>query len=191
MGIKIIIMCIVISLPVSALAGKKESCQKVCRNERSILINQCIGEENYWDEENMTETELQRNCRFMTYDNYLGCVDSCVNPHRDAIKFHDEHVKSFPGVKNMASLEDFPSIHLGSKAIISQESGEMLLEIMSTISVLILTLTYYSIPCLVCATAAKKRGHGFWPFLFFALIFTPMVGFLAVIAFPQKEITFK
>jgi uncharacterized membrane protein YhdT len=44
----------------------------------------------------------------------------------------------------------------------------------------------YLIPCMVCAEAADSKGRSGYLFFFFAIIATPLIGFLAVIAFPCK-----
>jgi len=98
--INLMIVFILLSFASSPLAGNKTKCKKQCRAERRILIKDCIQEEReYWDDENMTDKELRRSCRFTTYDNYLRCYDDCANPHRNAEKFYDEHVEGFPDTK--------------------------------------------------------------------------------------------
>ena len=98
---KILIVCLVICLPVSALAGNKTRCKTQCRTERHQLIKECLDEERaFWNNDSITERELNRNCRFITYDNYLECVDNCLHPQKDSVQFYDEHVKGFPNTKN-------------------------------------------------------------------------------------------
>lgn len=98
--INILIVCLLLSFTSQALARNKTKCKSSCRFERAILIKQCINEEReYWDNNNITKKELNRNCRFLTYDNYLECYDDCMYPQRKAVKFYDEHVEGFPDTK--------------------------------------------------------------------------------------------
>ena len=50
------------------------------------------------------------------------------------------------------------------------------------------SILFYVIPSHVCACAAHKKGLSYASFLVFSLIFTPFLGFLAVIAFPPEQI---
>lgn len=98
--INIIIISLILSFAFQALAGNKTKCQVSCRAERSVMIKQCLDEErSFWNGDNLTEKELNRNCRFITYDNYLECYDQCMNPQKNAVKFYDEHVEGFPNTK--------------------------------------------------------------------------------------------
>jgi hypothetical protein len=49
-----------------------------------------------------------------------------------------------------------------------------------------ISLIMYLIPCFVCAEAAHSKKRSGYLFFLFAVIATPVVGFLAVIAFPCK-----
>jgi len=45
----------------------------------------------------------------------------------------------------------------------------------------------YLFSCFICASAADEKGRNGFTFFFFALVCTPIIGFLAVIAFPCKN----
>ena len=48
-------------------------------------------------------------------------------------------------------------------------------------------LIFAGVPALVCGSAAKAKGLNSVSFFLLALFFTPVVGFLAVIAFPARK----
>jgi hypothetical protein len=52
---------------------------------------------------------------------------------------------------------------------------------------ILLWLVLWIIPSIVCSEAAERKGLSRWAFFFFSLFFSPMLGFLAVIAFPVKS----
>ena len=52
--------------------------------------------------------------------------------------------------------------------------------------VLALMIIYYVIPAIVVAIAAHRKGLTWIGFGLFGLVFTPFIGFLAVIAIPPK-----
>jgi len=60
-------------------------------------------------------------------------------------------------------------------------------EILVTFIIIFGVGSYYLIPCFVCAYAAQKKGLSTIGYLLFAIIFTPVIGFLAVIAIPSKK----
>jgi len=57
----------------------------------------------------------------------------------------------------------------------------------SILLTLILFIFVLFVPSLVCAEAANRKGLSGFGFFMFSLLFTPLLGFLAVIAFPKKE----
>lgn len=50
------------------------------------------------------------------------------------------------------------------------------------------SITVYCIPSHVCGVAANKKGLSYYKFFFLSFFFTPILGFLAVIAFPPENI---
>ncbi len=57
-------------------------------------------------------------------------------------------------------------------------------EAVSILSICGIIFVIWVIPSWVCATAADRKGLTFLGFLLFSLFFTPLLGFLAVIAMP-------
>jgi hypothetical protein len=62
------------------------------------------------------------------------------------------------------------------------------LNIILTAIVIAGSIVIYVIPSHVCACAAHEKGLSYAKFLAFSLIFTPILGFLAVIAFNPPQI---
>ena len=59
---------------------------------------------------------------------------------------------------------------------------------MSNVLLLILALAcFWVVPAWVCSLAAEEKGRSKWKFFFLALSCGPIIGFLAVIAFPVKS----
>ncbi len=66
------------------------------------------------------------------------------------------------------------------------------IDVVAILAVIFGVFVFYLIPSMVCSIAAKRKGLTMVGFFFLSLIFTPIIGFLAVIAFDGKsEIRFK
>ena len=66
----------------------------------------------------------------------------------------------------------------------SQMNQEMMIvQMFSVLSFLFLIFIFMIIPSILCGVAAKRKGLTGFGFFMLSLFFTPMIGFLAVIAF--------
>jgi hypothetical protein len=116
-------------------------------------------------------------------------IASCsyVN-HKRAIEFYDQHVKNFPEEKQMNNIITIPEEKKLPLPNDSIKLKDILLKHLGTFSKMLILILIYSTPAVVAGEAARKRGYEKTWFLFiiFSLAFTPVLGFLAVIAFPTK-----
>lgn len=69
----------------------------------------------------------------------------------------------------------------------ASNSGAQAAAMVASLAIIFIIIIFLLIPALVCGSAAKAKGMSAVAFFFLALIFTPIVGFLAVIAFPDKS----
>jgi hypothetical protein len=110
-------------------------------------------------------------------------IPSCsyVN-HQRAIEFYDQQVKNFPEVQNISS----PKVLKEGEQLPFYKNDKN--ELLSKIVKVIIALVFYCFPAFVAGEAARKRGYEntWYLFTLFSLMFTPVLGFLAVIAFPVK-----
>lgn len=183
---KLISLILTISLLITtgAFAASKQQCKKKCKGERNAYIRQCmVDESEYWD--GITSNELVRHCKFLTYFEYLECVDECVNPNKRAKEFYDKNVKNFPEVEQMNDIIKLPEGTLLPE--ISPGVGKKILKTVGVIAKVIIIVIFYFLPSFVIGEAARSRGYEkWWLFTLFAILFTPLLGVLVVIAFPAK-----
>jgi hypothetical protein len=134
-------------------------------------------EGEYWDE--ISETELVRHCRFLTYYEYIDCCENCINPNKRALEFYDKNVKNFP----LEKMSNIYTLKPGEQLYPRDRSAEIFKMLLKAI----IGIVFYFLPAFVAGEAAKRRGYKQWYwFVLFSIVFTPILGFLAVIAFPTK-----
>lgn len=74
----------------------------------------------------------------------------------------------------------------GSASAASKDAEIVGIIIIGTITI-IYGMLFLIIPSLICALAAKRKGYSGFGVFMFSMLFTPIIGFLAVIAFPPKS----
>jgi len=81
---------------------------------------------------------------------------------------------------------DFQNSGSSSASTASNDAEVVGIIIIGTITI-IYGMLFLIIPSLICALAAKRKGYGGFGVFMFSMLFTPIIGFLAVIAFPPKQ----
>lgn len=120
---------------------------------------------------------------------YYSCTEKCdygkFNDHQK--EFYDD-LEKFPyqeiQVEYLPKVIKIPSTPLkrSSSTVFMDKYGKKIARG--------ILLILYIIPVFMCGIAAKRKGYNLTLFIIFAFIWTPFMGFIAVIAFPEKKINF-